>query len=41
VHVYVSSFAENFVSQIDLPVDDISTLLEPPGGFRRIFGGTP
>lgn len=41
VHVYVSSFGDSFVSQIDVPVDDISTFLEPPGGFRRIFGGTP
>jgi hypothetical protein len=41
VHVYVSSFGESFVNQIDLPVDDISTLQEPATGFRRIFGGTP
>jgi hypothetical protein len=40
-HLYVSSFGESFVNQIDVPLDDISSLKEPAGGFRRILGGTP
>lgn len=40
-HLYVSSFGESFVTQIDVQIDDIASLREPAGGFRRIFGGTP
>jgi hypothetical protein len=39
-HLYVASFQESFVVQIEVPVDDISTLQEPANGFRRILGGS-
>ncbi|HEY6098612.1 MAG TPA: hypothetical protein VIW03_04240 [Anaeromyxobacter sp.] len=40
-HVYVGSFPESFVTQIDVPLADINLTSVPPGGaFRRIRGGT-
>jgi hypothetical protein len=40
-HLYVSSFLESFVTQVDVPIDDIESLQEPATGLRRILGGTP
>lgn len=38
--VYVSSFGDNYVTPIDVPLDDIEgTQVPPAGGFRRILGG--
>jgi hypothetical protein len=40
--VYVGSFTENYVTPIDVPLDDIEgTAVPPAGGFQRIMGGTP
>lgn len=39
--VYVGSYAENFVTEIDVPLANIDQTQVPPlGGFRRITGGT-
>lgn len=37
-HLYVSSFQDNGVTQVKVPVDDIGSL-DPATAFRRIFGG--
>lgn len=41
-HVYVGSFLESFVTQIDVPLAEVnSTSLTPSGGLPRFRGGTP